>query len=117
MKKLILLILALILLTTSAFAAEVKFSYPVANEPKIDGFILFENVNDQAIEVFRITDKTLRTFTVDLGPFTQCRTFFMAAYKEELIAPYGPGYTKCPDYEVPAARFIPLDQVQGLIIR
>ncbi len=116
MKKLFIL-LVILLLTTTAWSAEVEFSYPVANEPEIDGFILFENVNDQAVEVFRITDKTLRTFIVDLGEFTECRTFFMAAYKEELIAPYGPGYTKCPDYEVPAARFIPLDQVQGLIIR
>lgn len=52
MKKLI-IAAAILAMATVASAETVEWSYPSANEPEIDGFVLYEVVDGAAVEVAR----------------------------------------------------------------
>lgn len=116
MKKLIITI-AILALATVANAETVEWTYPAANEPEIDGFVLFEIVDGSAVELARQNDPAARSWTLDLGDFIGPRAFFMAAYGAGQVGNYGDVYVKYPEQDVPAFRVIPMDAVQGLIIR
>lgn len=112
--------LAIIALTACvARAADFEFSYPVEHEQYIDGFIMFENQDGQAIELWRTTAKNQRLFTdVDLGTFaTDCRGFFMAPFKATKIGPYSDIFEWCPQQDPPETYYIPADKIQGFVVR
>lgn len=113
-------IIAIIALTACwSDAATLEFSYPAQHEIWIDGFVLFESQDGEAVEIWRTTDKSQRLFSdVDLGSFgTDCRSFFMAPFKASKIGPYSDIYEWCPEQPVPETYYIPADKVQGFVVR
>lgn len=116
MKKLI-IASAILAMATVANAETVEWTYPESNNSEIDGFVLFEIVDGSAVELARQSDPAARAWTLDLGDFIGCRAFFMAAHGGGMVGNYGDAYTKCPEQAVPSVRYIPMDAVQGLIIR
>lgn len=112
--------LAIIALTACwSNAATIEFSYPANNEQYIDGFILYENQDGSAVELWRTTTKSQRLFEdVDLGTFTDdCRGFFMAPFKASKVGPYSDIYELCPQQDPPETYYIPADKVQGFVVR
>ena len=112
------LALAITVYTTSP-AATLEFSYPADNEMWIDGFIVYENQEGSAVELWRTTAKSQRLFEdIDLGTFADdCRVFFMAPFKETKIGPYSDVFEWCPVPEVPGSYYIPADKIQGILVR
>lgn len=117
MKKLI-LAAAILAMASFAQAETVTWSYPESNNSEIDGFVLYEMVDGAVVEVARLADPTARVWILDLGDFIGPRGFFMAAYGDNgQIGNYGDLFVKPPFQEPPQFRIIPMDKVEGLIIR
>lgn len=112
------LALAISVYTTSP-AATLEFSYPASNEQHIDGFIVYENQDSAAVELWRTTAKSQRLFEdIDLGTFADdCRGLFMAPFKASKVGPYSDIYEWCPQQEPPDTYYIPADKVQGFVVR
>lgn len=117
--KILLHIIAILALSVCvANAATVDFSYPAEHEQWIDGFVVYEDQDNQAVELYRTTDKSSRVIEADLGSFgDQCRGFFMAPFKASKIGPYSDICEWCPQQDPPETYYIPADKVQGFVVR
>lgn len=115
--KALIIAAAVLAMASFANAETISWSYPESNNSEIDGFVLYEIIDSAAVEVARHADPVARTWTLDLGDFIGPRAFFMAAYGDGQVGNYGDVYVKYPEQEVPTFRVIPMDAVQGLIIR
>lgn len=118
MKTLFNIIAILALSVCVANAATVEFSYPAEHEQWIDGFVVYEDQGNQAVELYRTTDKSSRVIEADLGTFADhCRGFFMAPFKGSKIGPYSDLFEWCPDQEIPERVYIPAEKIQGIVVR
>lgn len=107
------LFVAIIFLMTSCTLAladvyTLEFSYPQENEANIDGFSLFERVNDERVTVIEEIIPSVRTADFETDPpVGECKTYFMAKYTladngiQKLYGAYSPTFGLCPEQPLP----------------
>lgn len=106
MKTFLITFFVLLFVSSVACAKTANFSwgYDPAAESTIDGYKIYqliENGTDKQ-EVWTTDDPSLRTGGFELtGDFTECRTYFIVAYKANVPSDPSNTAAACPDIVLP----------------